>query len=240
MVICAIPARYEASRFPGKLMQDLGGKTVIRRVYEASKSAKVFDRVVVVTDSEIIYNEIVSSGGEAIMSIGIHESGTDRIAEALENIEATVIVNVQGDTPFIKPGPLKKLVAQFDDPEVQVASMKQKLPGIGEALNPNVVKVVTDYRNDALYFSRSVIPYQRNPKDNVIYYEHVGVYAFRKNALMNFTKWPISPLEHAEKNEALRHLENGVRIRMIETEYMGVQIDTPEDLAAARIMLENF
>lgn len=238
-VIAMIPARYAATRFPGKLMQLLGGKTVIRRTYEAAVATGLFDQVIVVTDSDIIAEEIQAAGGNFIMSQRSHESGTDRIAEAAEKIEADIIVNVQGDTPFIKSGPLQNLLKEFQDNSVQVASMMQVLTKPQEIKDPNFVKVAVDLHRNALFFSRSVIPYPRDTQSNPVYYEHIGVYAFRKKALMDFTSWPVSPLEAVEKVECLRYLEHGMSIRMVITEYLGVEIDTPEDLAKAADLLAN-
>lgn len=228
-----IPARYAATRFPGKLMQLLGDKTVIRRTYEATTATGIFDEVIVVTDSDIIYHEITSHGGKAMMSKKEHESGSDRIAEAAEGMNVDIIVNVQGDTPFVKRDPLEKLLQQFNDPSVQVASMMQVLTKQPEIDDPNFVKVAVDKNMNSLFFSRSVIPYPRDKDIPVIYYEHIGVYAFRKKALIDFTQWPVTPLEAAEKVECLRYLENGIPLRMIVVDYMGVEIDTPEDLAKA-------
>ncbi len=235
--VALIPARYNATRFPGKLMQLLAGKTVISHTYEASLATGLFDEVIVVTDSDIIFNEITSAGGKAIMSKKEHESGSDRIAETAANIDADIIVNVQGDTPFVKKEPLQKLLQQFNDPSVQVASMMQLLKEQKDIDDPNFVKVVVDKKMNALFFSRSVIPYHRNTSSPVTYYEHIGVYGFRKQALLDFTKWPITPLEDAEKIECLRYLENGVTLRMIIVDYMGIEIDTPEDLEKAEGLL---
>ena len=234
--VALIPARYAATRFPAKLMQLLGGKSVIRHTYDAVVSAGLFDEVVVVTDSSIIYDELLSHGGKAILSKKEHDSGSDRIAEAAINMDVDIIVNVQGDEPFIQKEPLKKLVALFDDPGVLVASLMRKI-GADEAKDPNLVKVVTDKYNNALYFSRSMIPYPRNPGENVDHFLHVGVYAYRKQALLTFTKWPVSAAEHAEKLEQLRYLENGVKIKMAETGYHNIAIDTPEDLVRASLLL---
>ena len=232
-----IPARYAATRFPGKLMQQLGDKVVIRHTYDATVATELFDEVFVVTDSEIIFTEINAAGGNAIMSKHEHESGSDRIAEAAANMDVEIIVNVQGDTPFVKKEPLQKLLQQFEDSSVQVASMMQVLSKQTEINDPNFVKVTVDKNMNSLFFSRSFIPYARDPNFPVTYYEHIGVYAFRKQALMNFTKWPVSPLEAAEKIECLRYLENGVPLRMIVVDYMGVEIDTPEDLERANRFL---
>jgi 3-deoxy-manno-octulosonate cytidylyltransferase (CMP-KDO synthetase) len=237
--IAMIPARYAATRFPAKLMQELGGKTVIRTTYEATKNTGIFDDVVVVTDSEIIFNEITSHGGTAIMSRQEHESGSDRIAEAAAHLDVDIIVNVQGDTPFVKTEPLEMLLRQFNDPSVQVGSLMQELKEEQFISDPNYVKVCVDKNMNALFFSRSVIPYPRNKNIAITYYEHIGVYAFRKDALLQFTQWPVSPLEDAEKVECLRYLENGIPIRMVVTDYMGVEIDTPEDLEKAASLMNR-
>lgn len=232
-IAAMIPARYAATRFPGKLMQQLGEKTVIRYTYEATAATGLFDEVLVVTDSDIIFTEISAAGGTAIMSRNEHESGSDRIAEAAADMDMDIIVNVQGDTPFVKREPLQKLIQQFDDATVQVASMMQVITSPEDISNPNKVKVVVDNKMNSLYFSRSVIPYAREVKHAAVYYEHIGVYAYRKRALLNFTQWPVTPLESAEKIECLRYLENGISLRMVEVDYMGIGIDTPEDLEKA-------
>ena len=228
-----IPARYAATRFPAKLMQTLGDKTVIRHTYDNTVATRLFDAVYVVTDSEIIFNEITQHGGNAIMSKRSHESGSDRIAEAVQDLDIDIVVNVQGDEPFVKREPLEKVIAVFSDTTVQVASLMQVLTDNTLIQDPNYVKVAVDKNNNALFFSRSVIPYPRSTESAITYYEHIGVYAFQKQALLNFTNWPMSPLEAVEKIECLRYLENGISIKMVVTEYMGVEIDTPADLIKA-------
>ena len=233
IIVAAIPARFAATRFPGKLMQILGNKTIIRHVYDNTVSTGLFNDVFVVTDSDIIYKEIKDSGGKVIMSKKEHESGSDRIAEAIAEMNIDVIVNVQGDEPFIKKEPLEKLVRLFNDDSIQVASLMRKISK-EEAVNPNNVKVVTDKSGYALYFSRSIVPYQREEKMKSEYFLHVGVYAYKKDVLVNFTKWPQSSLEKIEKLEQLRYLENGIKIKMAETDYNNIAIDTPEDLEKAK------
>lgn len=230
-IIAVIPARFAATRFPGKLMEKLGDKTIIRHVYENTSAAGLFHDVFVVTDSEIIYKEINSQGGKAIMSRKSHESGSDRIAEAVVDMNADIIVNVQGDEPFINKEPLKKLIDLFGDPSVKVASLMRQISE-EEAGNPNAVKVVTDKNSDALYFSRSPVPHNRS--GDAAYFLHMGVYAYTKEALLSFTSWSPSPLELTEKLEQLRYLENGIRIRMALTTYNNIAIDTPEDLDNAK------
>jgi len=236
--IAFIPARYAATRFPAKLMQQLGNKTVIRHTYDNTVNTGLFDEVLVVTDSEIIYNEILTNGGKAVMSIKEHESGSDRIAEAIADMVVDIVVNVQGDEPFVQKEPLQKLLQVFEDDNVQVASLMQILTEKQYIVDPNYVKVAVDKNMNSLLFSRSPIPYHRDKTVSPIYYEHIGVYAFRKQALLNFSNWQMTPLEVAEKIECLRYLENGVPLKMVITEYMGVEIDTPEDLEKAIQLLK--
>jgi len=234
--IAMIPARYAATRFPAKLMQKLGAKTVIRHTYDNTVATGLFDDVLVITDSSIIYDEITASGGSAMRSIKEHESGSDRIAEAVAGMDVDVVVNVQGDEPFVQKAALEKLLLVFkgeQGKQVHVASLMQVLKEQKFINDPNYVKVVVDKNMNALFFSRSVIPYPRNKQVPATYYEHIGIYAFRKEALLNFTRWPVSPLEAAEKIECLRYLENGISLKMVITEYMGIEIDTPEDLERA-------
>jgi 3-deoxy-D-manno-octulosonate cytidylyltransferase len=229
-----IPARYASTRFPAKLMQLLGNKTVIRHTYENTVKTGLFDKVIVVTDSPVIFEEIKSNGGDVMMSKKTHESGSDRIAEAVENLDTDIVVNVQGDEPFVQKAPLEKLLAVFrQDENVQVASLMQVIKNKKNVEDPNFVKVAVDLQMNALFFSRSVIPYPRDQSLSINYYEHIGVYAFRKQALMNFTNWPVTALEAAEKIECLRYLEHGIPLKMVLTEYMGIEIDTPEDLKLA-------
>jgi 3-deoxy-manno-octulosonate cytidylyltransferase (CMP-KDO synthetase) len=239
-IIAMIPARYAATRFPAKLMQPLMGKTVIRHTYDNTLATGLFNEVWVVTDSDIIYNEITSHGGNAIMSIKQHESGSDRIAEAIADMDIDIVVNVQGDEPFVKKEPLKKLLNVFkNDNNIKVASLMQLMHDASNIADPNYVKVTVDNSYNALFFSRSVIPYARDKNINIPYYEHIGVYAFTKKALMQFTNWPVTPLEAAEKIECLRYLEYGIPIKMVVTDYMGVEIDTPEDLVKAEAYLKK-
>jgi 3-deoxy-manno-octulosonate cytidylyltransferase (CMP-KDO synthetase) len=235
--IAMIPARYASTRFPAKLMQMLGNKTVIRHTYDNTVKTGLFKRVIVVTDSQIIFDEIKKHGGEVMMSRKTHESGTDRIAEAIENLDVEIVVNVQGDEPFVQYAPLEKLLDVFikdQSGQVQVASLMQEMKDKKNIEDPNFVKVAVDLKMNAIFFSRSVIPYPRDQSATISYYEHIGVYAFRKQALLDFTKWPVTPLEAAEKIECLRYLEHGIPLKMVLTEYMGVEIDTPEDLLLAK------
>ena len=231
--IAMIPARYAATRFPAKLMQQLGGKSVIRHTYDNTVATGLFSDVIVVTDSEIIYQEVTDNGGRAIMSQRQHESGTDRIAEAAEQLDVDVILNVQGDEPFVKKEPLEALLSVFKDPGVHVASLMQVMTEQQYINDENYVKVAVDLDFNSLFFSRSAIPYPRSKDTPITYYEHIGVYAFRKQALLDFTSWKQTPLEIAEKIECLRYLEHGIKLKMVLTDYMGVEIDTPGDLERA-------
>ncbi|MGM0934147.1 MAG: 3-deoxy-manno-octulosonate cytidylyltransferase [Bacteroidota bacterium] len=237
-----VPARYEASRFPGKLMQDLAGKTVIRRTYEAALNTNLFEEVYVVTDSDEIFAEIKSFGGKAIKSKKEHECGSDRIAEAVMDMDVDIVVNVQGDEPFIDKESLVKLLNVFREDDagiIDLASLKTAMSGSEEITNPNNVKVITNKNDFALYFSRFPIPYPRNTEARVTYFKHVGIYAFRKQALIDFYNFPMLSLEAAEKIEAIRYLEYAKNIKMVETSYQTIGIDTPEDLEKARKMFKD-
>lgn len=232
-----IPARYGATRFPAKLMQDLKGKTVILRTYEATVATNLFDEVYVVTDSEIIFDEIVENGGKAIMSKNEHQSGSDRIAEAVENLDVDIVVNVQGDEPFTERESLSRLLEVFEsDPkrEIDLASLMVEIKDSEEINNPNTVKVIVDQNSFALYFSRSPIPFPRDRGAGARYFKHKGIYAFRKQALLDFYRLPMQFLEGTEKIECIRYLEYGKKIKMVETTVQGVEIDTPEDLERAK------
>lgn len=232
-----IPARYAASRFPGKLMQDLGGKPVILRTYEAAVNTHLFDDVYVVTDSDLIFRTIADGGGKAMMSIREHECGSDRIAEAVADMEVDIIVNVQGDEPFTDRKSLESVLGVFEgdtQKEIDLASLMAKITDWEEISNPNTVKVIVDNRNFAMYFSRSPIPYPRAKEFAPSYYKHKGIYAFRKSALMDFHRLPMLSLESTEKIEAIRYLEYGKKIKMVESNVSGIEIDTPEDLERAK------
>lgn len=238
-VIAVIPARYNSTRFPGKLMEVLGDKTIITTTYQNVVETGLFDEVFVATDSELIFDEISKNGGKAVMT-GEHETGSDRIAEAVQDIDCDIVINVQGDEPFLKKDPLKQLIDVFSNDEkkeISLASLKIQLKEAEEIKSPNNVKVITDRDGFALYFSRSVIPFHRELTFDVKYYKHIGVYAFRKEALLAFSKLPMLPLETSEKLEQLRYLEYGKRIKMIETDFVGVGIDTPEDLVKAKQLI---
>lgn len=241
-VVAMIPARFDASRFPGKLMATLGNKSVILTTYEATLATSLFEDVYVVTDSELIKDEIQSKGGKVIMSIGKHESGSDRIAEAAVDIDADIIINVQGDEPFTQTSTLKKLLEVFESDtqkEIDLASPMKRLTVKEQVENPNNVKVIVDQNNFAIYFSRSPIPFPRNTEIEIPYYKHIGIYAFRKQALLDFRKTPMTPLESAEKIECIRYLETGKKIKMVEIDHVGISIDSPEDLEMAKEYLAS-
>jgi 3-deoxy-manno-octulosonate cytidylyltransferase (CMP-KDO synthetase) len=231
-VTALIPARLSSTRFDRKLLMDLCGKSIILRTYESVVETGLFHSVYVVTEDQEIYKEIVNAGGNSILSKNKHESGSDRIAEACESIDSDAFVNIQGDEPFIDSFSLKKLVLELNNSDY--VSLMINISDINEINNPNNVKVIVDSKNYAMYFSRSVIPFDREVNTSqVTYYKHIGVYGFTKQALLNFSKLPPSKLELAEKIEAIRILENGSRIKMIETDFLGIGIDTKEDLDLA-------
>jgi 3-deoxy-manno-octulosonate cytidylyltransferase (CMP-KDO synthetase) len=232
-----IPARYASTRLPAKLVQDLGGLSVIQCTYQSTVATGVFDDVWVVTDHPLIESQIHAIGGNVVMSKKEHESGSDRIAEALEEVNADLIVNVQGDEPFQDANTLRDLVAAFANPEVKVASLMCTLAA-EQVQNPNFVKVVVDEQHRAIYFSRSPIPYYREGR-TITYWKHMGVYAYRRDLLLSFTQWPKGHLEQIELLEQLRLVERGIPIQMVETTHQSIAIDTQEDLDIARIFLIN-
>ena len=239
-----IPARYASTRFPGKPLAVLGGKTVIQRVYEQVSS--VLEEVYVATDDQRIYDCVTGFGGRAVMTREDHKSGTDRIEEAVEKIHssADVIINVQGDEPFIQPSQIKTLMSLFDDPDTQIGTLGKLFESIEAVENPNSPKIVTDNRGFALYFSRSVIPYIRGKERKEWFGEypflkHLGIYAYRRKVLKEVTLLPQSSLEKAESLEQLRWLQNGYRIRVGLTDVETVGIDTPEDLQRAEEFLNK-
>ncbi|MEN2754505.1 3-deoxy-manno-octulosonate cytidylyltransferase [Capnocytophaga sputigena] len=241
-IIAMIPARYGATRFPAKLMQDLCGKPVIVHTYQRVADTNLFDQVYVVTDDDRIENAIREVGGKVIRSQKEHNSGSDRLAEASKDLEVDIIVNVQGDEPFTDKENLQKVIDIFANDSQQniaVASLMERITNSEDIANPNNVKVVVNKFNEALYFSRSVIPFPRDPNTAVPYYKHIGIYAYRKDALQQFTQLPPSLLEETEKLEQLRYLENGFKIRLALTNIPTIGIDTPEDLEKARKRLSK-
>lgn len=237
-IAALIPARYGSTRLPAKLIQDLGGISVIQRTYVSTLATGVFDEVWVVTDHEEIQRQILDLSGKVFFSKKFHESGSDRIAEALEQVDADLIVNVQGDEPFQDSKSLHDLVAAFERPTVKMASLMCKIPE-DEAYNPNSVKVVLDEKQNAIYFSRSPIPFNRERNEDIFYWKHIGVYAYTRELLKEFTAWPKSRLEQIEMLEQLRLVEKGVKIRMVETSHQAIAIDTKEDLDRARNFLKS-
>ena len=242
--IAVIPARFASTRFPGKPLAVLGGKTVIQRVYEQAVS--VLPEAYVATDDERIFQAVEAFGGRAVMTRADHKSGTDRIEEAVEKIAtgADVIINIQGDEPFIQPSQIETLMQLFDDPATQIGTLGKRFETIDAVRNPNSPKIVTDNRGFALYFSRSVIPYIRGIETDewLTHYpflKHLGIYAYRREVLAEVTRLPQSALEKAESLEQLRWLENGYRIRVGLTNVETVGIDTPEDLARAEAFLNK-
>ena len=231
-----IPARYASTRLPAKLVQDLGGISVIQRTYKSTVATGVFDDVWVVTDHALIEAQILEIGGKVFRSKKNHESGSDRIAEALEVVDADLIVNVQGDEPFQDAKTLQDLVGAFENPEVKVASLMCLLNN-NQVDNPNVVKVVLDQFQQALYFSRLPIPYPRDQRSLVNYWKHIGIYGYLRETLLSFTSWPKGTLEQVEMLEQLRFLERGIRIQMVPTTHQSIAIDTLEDLEEARRIL---
>lgn len=236
-VIAMIPARFDSERLPGKLMMDLGGEPLILRTYKNVLKSKLFDKVYVVTDSKLIYDCLKESEALVLMSVREHISGSDRIAEFSSKISTDIIVNIQGDEPFIDFNSLSKLINLFKkdvNSEIDLASLMQKISIDDDIANPNVVKVIVDSNNFAIYFSRSPIPYDRTKDNKTLFFKHIGVYAFRKKSLIDFYNSKPTPLEKSEKLEQLRYLENGKKIMMVETNYNGLGIDTMDDLINAR------
>ena len=233
-----IPARLGSTRFPEKPLAMLGGKCLITRVWEAVVKTALFDEVIVATDDERILEVVLAAGGKAQMTRSDHPSGSDRVAEVASGLEADIIVNVQGDEPFISAEVLKPLLESFRDDEVQMASLMTPILDDKMLHDPGCVKVVTDASGRALYFSRSLIPHDRDGKSGYKYMRHIGVYAWRKETLLEFVSLSVGKLESVEKLEQLRVLENGIGIYMVETDYQGIGIDTLEDLERAERMIK--
>ncbi|HCM14877.1 MAG TPA: 3-deoxy-manno-octulosonate cytidylyltransferase, partial [Candidatus Cloacimonas sp.] len=232
-MICyaVIPARYASSRFPGKPLAVLAGKPMIQHVWERVIRSQLFDDVIIATDDLKISSVAQNFGAVVMLTDSSLPSGTDRVAAVAEYLEEdSVIVNVQGDEPLISPEALKALLEAFDDEEVMIASLMTPFDSETDILNPNMVKVVTDSKQNAIYFSRSPIPYNRDNSTDCRYFRHIGIYGFRYAALTHFVDLPIGKLEAIEKLEQLRALEHGIPIRMVNTDYRGIGIDTPEDL----------
>ena len=238
-VLCVIPARYASTRLPGKPLKDIAGKPMVCRVYDRAVQAEKVSDTVVATDDERILQAVTEHGGRAVMTRADHPTGTDRLAEVAEAFpDIDLIVNVQGDEPLIEPGLIDELIAAFEeDADLQMATVKTLMEDEAEIANPNNVKVVTDKQGYALYFSRSVLPYPRNAGCPV--YKHIGIYAYKRSFLLNYAKMESTPLERSESLEQLRALENGYRIKVVETKAKFVGVDTAEDLAKVNEIYRN-
>lgn len=238
-VTVIIPARLQSERLPEKPLVDICGKPMVVRVLERAQGARGVDRVVVATDSERIASVVRAAGGEAVLTPADLPSGSDRVAHAARQLdEADVVVNVQGDEPLLASAAIEQLLTAFEDPSVEMATLARKLTA-AEFENPNVVKVVSNLRGDALYFSRAPIPHLRGGGISPLARAHVGIYGFRPDFLQRFAELPPTPLEQAERLEQLRALEHGHRIRVVQTDYRAVGVDTPEDLERVRAIFAS-
>ncbi len=239
-----IPARFASSRFPGKSLASIAGKPMLQHVYERASQARYLSKLIVATDDERIYKAARSFGAAVVMTRADHLSGTDRVAEAASGDTASVIVNVQGDEPLIDPTAIDAAtLALLDDPDVPMATLKKVIEDPCEIDDPNVVKVVTNLAGDAIYFSRCPIPYVREApvsRDNghSVHYKHLGLYVYQREFLLAYSGLPVGPLERMERLEQLRALENGHRVRVVETEYESLGVDTPEDLERVSALFE--
>lgn len=237
-IIAVIPARYQSSRFPGKPLADICGKPMIQYVYETVSNIETISDAYVATDDERIYNAVSNFGGKAVMT-GKCACGSERVAQACSDIECDVVLNIQGDEPMIRPEMICDLISAFDDSSVNIATLKKRIMSREDIENPNIAKLITDVNNNAIYFSRSTIPYNRDNLETVKYYKHIGVYGYKKDFLMKFAQLPRSPLECAEELEQLRALENGYSIRVVETEYQSIGVDLPEHIALVEREMKN-
>ena len=237
-VLCVIPARYASTRLPGKPLKRIAGKPMIQWVYEQVKKAALPADCIVATDDQRVYDAVVGFGGKACLTRADHPNGTSRLAEVAAHYpDADVIVNVQGDEPMIPPEIIDALAAAFaEEPELQMATMKTRMQE-SEYQDPSAVKVVTDQRGYALYFSRSLLPYPRNRGEQFAVYKHVGIYAYTRTFLLHYVTLPPTPLELTESLEQLRVLENGYKIKVLESDFRGIGVDTPEDLEAVNRLL---
>ncbi|MDD3050507.1 MAG: 3-deoxy-manno-octulosonate cytidylyltransferase [Candidatus Cloacimonetes bacterium] len=234
-----IPARYASVRFPGKPLAHLCGKPIIQHVYERVLHTRLFDAVIIATDDDRISECCKKFGAETVMTSSKHKSGSDRVAEVCRRTEHEIIINVQGDEPFISEEPLRKMMDLLQKEDISIVSLMHRIGDEHDIQNPNFVKVISDRNGDAIYFSRAAIPYNRDKIAGVKYWKHIGVYGFKRASLLSFVELPESKLEMIEKLEQLRLLENGYNIRMIETNYTGIGIDTPEDLLKAETLIER-
>ena len=237
-IVAIIPARYASTRFPGKLLVKLDNKPIIQHVFERTRQSKLINTVIIATDDDRISDNVKRFGGNVMMTSANHKSGTDRIAEVAQSINADIIVNVQGDEPLIEPSAIDSAIEPLiNNSEILISTLAHKITNKEELLNPNVVKVVIDKRDFAIYFSRSIIPFARDGINlaKQIYYKHVGVYVYRRDFLLTFCKLSQSYLEKIEKLEQLRALENGYKIKVVKTNYKSIGIDTQEDLERLKI-----
>ncbi len=237
-VLGVIPARYASTRLPGKPLSDILGRPMIRLVYESAARARSLEQLIVATDDERILAAVQAFGGQARLTSPEHNTGTDRVAEVAGGLEAEVVVNIQGDEPFVEPGMIDEIVQPLlEDPELPMCTSMHEVTDPADFANPNVVKVVVDLSGHALYFSRSLIPYPRKREGHRVF-EHIGLYAYRRNFLLTFARLPQTPLEKLESLEQLRALEHGYRIRVVQTRqsYIPLSVDTSEDLEKARAL----
>jgi 3-deoxy-manno-octulosonate cytidylyltransferase (CMP-KDO synthetase) len=237
-ILGVIPARFASSRFPGKSLATIAGKPMLQHVYERASQARYLSKLIVATDDERIYKAARSFGAAVVMTRNDHFSGTDRVAEAASSDQASVIVNIQGDEPLIDPAAIDAAaLALLDDPDVPMATLKKAIEDPREIGDPNVVKVVTNLAGDAIYFSRCPIPFARDDS-RAVHYKHLGLYVYRREFLLAYSALPVGPLERMERLEQLRALENGYRVRVVETEYESLGVDTPEDLERVSALFE--
>jgi 3-deoxy-manno-octulosonate cytidylyltransferase (CMP-KDO synthetase) len=239
-ILGVIPARYASVRFPGKALVNIGGKTMLQHVWERASQARYLTEVLIATDDERIRSAAESFGGRAIMTRADHPSGTDRVAEVVSASNAQLAVNIQGDEPFIDPAAIDAaILGLLEDDDAPMATLMKRIERSEEIHDPNIVKVVTGRDGNALYFSRSPIPFVRDGADSVPYFKHIGLYVYRRDFLLDYPDLPVGPLERAERLEQLRAIENGFRIRVVETEYESLGVDTPEDWAHVSALIDK-
>jgi 3-deoxy-manno-octulosonate cytidylyltransferase (CMP-KDO synthetase) len=239
-ILGVIPARFASSRFPGKALATLAGKSILQHVYERASQARYLSKLIIATDDDRIAKAARSFGAQVQMTRLDHLSGTDRVAEVASSDHADVVINIQGDEPLIDPTAIDAAaLALLDDPELPMATLKKRIEIQSEVNNPNVVKVVADFAGNAVYFSRFPIPYLReSDQSSIVHYKHIGLYVYRREFLLAYSGLPVGPLEQAERLEQLRAIENGYRIRVVETEYESLGVDTPQDLERIAALFE--
>jgi 3-deoxy-manno-octulosonate cytidylyltransferase (CMP-KDO synthetase) len=230
-ILGVIPARFSSTRFPGKVLAPIAGKTMLQHVYERAALSTYLTSILIATDDERVYSAAKNFGARVRMTRSDHLSGTDRVAEAASAVDAEIVVNIQGDEPLIDPAAIDAaILPMVHEPELVMGTLKKRIEDAREITDPNVVKVVTDRAGDAIYFSRCAIPFEREKSANTAYFKHIGLYVYQRDFLLAYSALPVGPLEAAERLEQLRALENGLRIRVVETEYESLGVDTPEDL----------